>query len=178
MFSYLAHRKAWYGCFNDTTMHLIDGYLSLQKQEERRNRIDSLPNRYHEPLNSHDTLILSTSISEVVSKVKAKEWTPSEILVAYGRKALRAHEVTNCLTEVMIASAEEQAAKSDTNGPLAGFPVSLKDSCSVAGYDSSIGYSAFVGSPAERDSPLVRLLKDAGAIPFVKTAIPITLMCM
>ncbi|KZT35849.1 amidase signature enzyme [Sistotremastrum suecicum HHB10207 ss-3] len=159
MFSYFAHRKA-----------------CLQKQEERRNRIQSLPDRYHEPPTSHDSLILSTSISDLVTKIKTKEWSPFEVILAYGRKALKAHEVTNCLTEVMIASAEDQATKSEGKGPLAGVPVSLKDSCAVAGYDSSIGYSAFGGSPAERDSPLVKLLKDAGAIPFVKTAVPITLM--
>lgn len=46
----------------------------------------------------------------------------------------------------------------------------------VQGHDACIGYSAWVGKPAQRDSALVRLLRDAGAIPFVKTNIPITLL--
>jgi Asp-tRNA(Asn)/Glu-tRNA(Gln) amidotransferase A subunit family amidase len=33
-----------------------------------------------------------------------------------------------------------------------------------------------VGKPLEKDSALVRLLRDAGAVPFVKTNIPITLL--
>ena len=46
----------------------------------------------------------------------------------------------------------------------------------VQGWDGCIGYSAWVGKPAEKDSALVRLLRDAGAVPFVKTNIPITLL--
>lgn len=46
----------------------------------------------------------------------------------------------------------------------------------VQGYDSCIGYSAWVGKPFKKDSALVRLLRDAGAVPFVKTNIPITLL--
>lgn len=46
----------------------------------------------------------------------------------------------------------------------------------VAGWDACIGYSAWVGKKHQADSPLVRLLRDAGAVPFVKTNIPITLL--
>jgi Asp-tRNA(Asn)/Glu-tRNA(Gln) amidotransferase A subunit family amidase len=46
----------------------------------------------------------------------------------------------------------------------------------VKDWDGCIGYSAWVGRPAQKDSALVRLLRDAGAVPFVKTNIPITLL--
>lgn len=46
----------------------------------------------------------------------------------------------------------------------------------LKGWDGCIGYSAWVGKPAESDSALIRLLRDAGAVPFVKTNIPITLL--
>ncbi len=55
-------------------------------------------------------------------------------------------------------------------------PVSLKDTAGVAGFDACIGYSAWVNKPVTKDSKLVALLKDAGAVPFVKTNIPITLL--
>lgn len=55
-------------------------------------------------------------------------------------------------------------------------PVSLKDTVGVAGEDACIGYSAWVGRPVQKDAAIVRLLKDAGAVPFVKTNIPITLL--
>lgn len=54
--------------------------------------------------------------------------------------------------------------------------MSLKDTINVAGYDSCIGYSKWVNKPAAHDSPVIRLLKDAGAVPFVKTNVPITLL--
>ena len=48
--------------------------------------------------------------------------------------------------------------------------------CKVEGYDSCVGYSAWVRKPAAQDSGLVRCLKDAGAIPFVKTNVPTSLL--
>jgi Asp-tRNA(Asn)/Glu-tRNA(Gln) amidotransferase A subunit family amidase len=103
------------------------------------------------------------------------------VLTAFGKKALQAQEKTNCLTEILISDAESWASKlSKTDSksqPLKGLPISLKDSVTLAGYDSTIGYSRWAGKPCPDDSPLVKLLKDAGAVPFVKTAIPITLMC-
>ena len=103
-----------------------------------------------------------------------------QVLLAYGKKALRAHAATNCLTEVLIARAAHEpdgwAPACNTQGPLAGMPVSLKDTVGVAGEDACIGYSAWVGRPVQKDAAIVRLLKDAGAVPFVKTNIPITLL--
>lgn len=47
--------------------------------------------------------------------------------------------------------------------PLEGIPVSLKDTISVTGYDSCIGYSGWVGKKKLEDAPVVRLLRDAGS---------------
>jgi Asp-tRNA(Asn)/Glu-tRNA(Gln) amidotransferase A subunit family amidase len=89
-----------------------------------------------------------------------------------------AHDKTNCLTEVFIQEAEGwlQDGSINLQGPLAGIPVSLKDSISVGGFDASVGYGVNTGKPAPADGSLVRLLKSAGAVPFVKTALPITLL--
>lgn len=111
-----------------------------------------------------------------MSRVQDGKLDPSDVLRAYGKKALKAQEATNCLTEVMIEQAEVWAKQCNRQGPLAGMPVSLKDTAGVAGYDSCIGYSAWINKPIKKDSGLVRLLRDAGAIPFVKTNIPITLL--
>jgi len=54
--------------------------------------------------------------------------------------------------------------------------VSVKDTVNVKGYDSCIGYSAWTRKPAVQDSGLIRCLKDAGAIPFVKTNVPTSLL--
>lgn len=78
----------------------------------------------------------------------------------------------------MFPEAESWAQDGSINmkGPLAGIPVSLKDSIAVGGFDVSVGYSCNVGKPYEKDGAMVHMLKDAGAIPFVKTNLPVTLL--
>ena len=46
----------------------------------------------------------------------------------------------------------------------------------MKGWDGCNGYSPWVGKQATNDSSLIRLLCDAGAVSFVKTAVPITLL--
>lgn len=161
LFQYLAHRKA-----------------CETKQEERRQRITDVATAFHlsEPLTAQEVEVLAEPISTLVSAVQTGKADPVDILRAYGKKALKAQEATNCLTEVMIFAALSWAQGCNRDGPLAGVPVSLKDTVSVKGWDGCIGYSAWVGKPATKDSALVRLLRDAGAVPFVKTAVPITLL--
>lgn len=110
--------------------------------------------------------------------VKSHVLDPIDILRAYGKAALKVHAATDCCTEIMIAAAETWTTDGSINmrGPLAGVPVSLKDSVVVGGFDSTIGYSRYVGNKTPKDGAMVRLLKDAGAVPYVKTNLPITLL--
>lgn len=153
-----------------------DSLFSEFKRKERAERIAGLPEAYHGPLDTLDREILEAPVSVIVENVHSGKWTPARVLLSYGRKALKAHAATNCLTEVMISSADVWAGNVDINGPLAGMPVSMKDTVGVTGFDSCIGYSAWTKKPFKKDAALVRLLKDAGAIPFVKTNVPITLL--
>ncbi|KAL2018408.1 hypothetical protein VTK56DRAFT_886 [Thermocarpiscus australiensis] len=147
------------------------------KQEERDARIRSLT-AYHGPLTEADKATVARPIEALVADIRSGTTTPLSVLRTYGKVALKAHARTNCLTEIMLPSAEAWLAAGDINlrGPLAGIPVSLKDSVVVGGYDTTVGYSALVGNKAAHDGPMVRLLKDAGAIPYVKTNLPISLL--
>lgn len=173
--------------------HSLTPNDSKNKQAAREAAIANLPPVYHSPLEQYDREILNTPVEDAARRVRKGEWKPIDILRAYGKRAIKAHEQTNCLTEVMILDAEEWLGRSlardgddgDTgggvgeinlNGPLAGIPVSLKDTINVKGYDSCIGYSKFANKPAEHNAPLIRLLEDAGAVPFVKTNVPVTLL--
>ncbi|KAL8392630.1 hypothetical protein RB595_002720 [Gaeumannomyces hyphopodioides] len=147
------------------------------KQEQRSERIRSLT-RYHGALTDQDKATLRAPIEELVRGVHEESINPVDILLTYGKVALKAHAKTNCLTEVMLPSAEAALTDGSVNlkGPLAGIPVSLKDTVPVAGYDSTVGYSSLVGNAQAKDGPIARLLKDTGAVPYVKTNIPITLL--
>ncbi|TCD62724.1 hypothetical protein EIP91_006522 [Steccherinum ochraceum] len=163
-------------------MNYVSEYLAHKqavafKQQERQDRIDRLPSHYHTAVTSSELSILNQSIANTVRQVHSGTLDPSDVLLAYSKKALKAHAATNCLTEVMIDTATKSWVKeSNSQGPLAGIPVSLKDQTTVEGYDACIGYSAWTNKPMPEDGPLVRMLKDAGAVPYVKTNVPITLL--
>lgn len=135
---------------------------SQNKQRERITNIAILPLTYSEALSSEDRVILGKPVEDLVQDVRNRVIKPIDILRTYGKLALRAHEKTNCLTEVMISTAERWAEDVNLNGPLAGIPVSLKDTLTVGGFDVSAGYSSTTGKPAAQDGTLVRILKDAG----------------
>ncbi|KAF9256401.1 amidase signature enzyme [Marasmius fiardii PR-910] len=159
LWSYFEHRKA-----------------CRVKQEERRDRIARLPNVFHSPLTAEEKRILDLPVSELAENVRNGKIQPQASVTAYGKAALLAHKETNCLTEVMISEALEWAQDCNLDGPLAGVPVSLKDMLGVKGFDTTVGYSAWVGKPFKEHSVVFKLLRDAGAIPYVKTNVPITLM--
>ncbi|KAI0264592.1 amidase signature enzyme [Gloeopeniophorella convolvens] len=160
VFSYWAH---WRAC--------------RTKQTERKDRINSLPEQYQAALTPRDSDILDKDVASLVADIQQRLVDPEHVLLAYSKKALQAHKETNCLTEVMISEAQGWARDCDKSGPLAGVPVSLKDTVGVAGFASCIGFSSPLWmTPFQTDAAIVKLLRDAGAYPFVKTNVPTTLL--
>ncbi|ANB13804.1 Amd2p [Sugiyamaella lignohabitans] len=145
------------------------------KQKEREDRINDLP-EYKEPLTEEEKSILSQEASKVIAKVQAGEIKPISVLRAYGKRALESQPELNAITEIFIKDSEKWAEHANTKGPLAGFPITFKDTINVTGYDSCIGYSSRSFKPAVKDAPIVKLLKDAGAVPMLKTNVPFTLL--
>ncbi|KAM3533118.1 hypothetical protein MY4038_003649 [Beauveria bassiana] len=146
------------------------------KREERATRIRALQS-YHGPFSVLDKEIVNKPIQALVKEVHQDPSKATQILKTYGKVAIKAQEKTNCVTEILLDSAEKWVTDGSINlkGPLAGIPVSLKDTVDVTGYDSTVGYSRFVGMKSA-DGPTARILKDAGAVPYVKTNVPITLL--
>lgn len=91
---------------------------------------------------------------------------------------------TKCLTVVMFSEAIESAKALDEHfkktgkvvGPLHGLPVSLKDNMNIKGKPSSVGFVSWATKPAERDSTVVHMLREMGAIAYVKTNVPTAMM--
>jgi fatty acid amide hydrolase len=141
-----------------------------QKQSERELRFTGLSHQYHLRIAAQDRKIIDQPIEELVHDVQDSAVSPLDILRTYGKVAKRAQERTNCVTEVMLPEAESWLeSEINLKGPLAGIPVSLKDSINVKGFDTSVGYASLAGNRVLEDGPMVKLLKDAGKISILNT---------
>lgn len=99
----------------------------------------------------------------MVRDIQDSKASPLSVLRTYGKVAVKAQKRTNCITELLLPEAESWLENEvNLKGPLAGIPVSVKDSVQVKGFDTTLGYSALAGKPFLEDGPMARLLKDAG----------------
>ncbi|PYH42853.1 putative general amidase [Aspergillus saccharolyticus JOP 1030-1] len=121
----------------------------------------------------------------LLAQIAAGKYSAVEVTTAFCKRAAIAQQLTNCLTETFFDQALIRAQELDTHlattgqpvGPLHGLPISLKDMLHVAGVASTLGYVSFLDRPpATANSPLVDVLLAAGAVVYVKTNIPQTLM--
>jgi amidase len=83
----------------------------------------------------------------------------------------------------MFPEAQERAkylddlkAQGKSAGPLHGLPISIKDLFHVKGTHASIGMISFLDEKSTDNSPLVDILLSLGAVIYVKTNIPQTMM--
>ncbi|KAE8382660.1 amidase signature domain-containing protein [Aspergillus bertholletiae] len=118
-------------------------------------------------------------------KLAAGELTAVEVATAFCKRAAIAQQITTCLTETMFPQALARAKELDeylqttgkTMGPLHGLPISLKETFNVQGVHSSLGLVSFLDrAEASQNSPLVDILLAAGAVLYVKTNVPQTMM--
>ncbi|KAG2359187.1 amidase signature domain-containing protein [Suillus spraguei] len=70
----------------------------------------------------------------------------------------------------------EFASTKTLRGPFHGVPVSVKDNYQIEGYDATIGFTAWANNPGKKDACVVAQLRAAGAIIFVKTNVPQTML--
>ena len=107
-----------------------------------------------------------------------------QVATAFCKRAAIAQQLTNCLTEIFFDRALASARRLDdylekhgkTIGPLHGLPISLKDQFDISGIELTMGYAAYLGRVSDEDACLVSLLEDAGAVLYVRTNVPQTLM--
>ncbi|KAI9031140.1 general amidase [Hyaloraphidium curvatum] len=168
----LAAKKAAYARFG----------VEISVPESRKNVMD-VP-RECGKLTAEELEITETPASKLLEKMASGSLSAVDVVTAFGKRALIADQVVNCLTEVFIDMGIEQAKELDAHlkatgkpkGPLHGLPISLKDQFSVKGIETTMGYSAWAGKPAEEDCDLVVALRKAGAVFHVRTNVPQSLM--
>lgn len=130
--------------------------------------------------------IIQLEAEDILQKIRDRIWTSLEVAQAFCKASAYAQSLTNCVTEVLYAEALERAQYLDDYidkhgkpiGPLHGLPISLKDCFITAPHPSSIGMAAFANEPLQADTLLVNILRDLGAVFYVKTNIPTAMMMM
>ncbi|KAG9095592.1 hypothetical protein FRC07_011070, partial [Ceratobasidium sp. 392] len=87
-----------------------------------------------------DTLDVET----ILEKLRNGVWKSVDVTRAFYKRAIIAHQATNCLTEIFVERALARAAEMDRyleenkkpKGPLHGLPISLKDQFTMEGLET------------------------------------------
>lgn len=126
------------------------------------------------------------TVKQLLAAIHSGSLSSLEVTKAFCKRAAIAHQLTNCCTEFMFDLAYKRSEELDEYlakngepiGPLHGLPISLKDTFNIPGFDSAIGYVSFIGNKDQIHdySNLVKILLDLGAVLYVKTNVPQTLM--
>ncbi|KAG0694762.1 general amidase [Suillus ampliporus] len=135
-------------------------------------------------LNAREIEITNTSVNVLLEKLACGKWTAVDVTTAFYKRAIVAHQLVNCLTEIFVDRALARAAELDDHfkqtgkvvGPLHGLPISLKDQLCIKGLETTMGYISWIGQYAEKNAVLVEVLIECGAVPFVRTNLPQTVM--
>ncbi|KAL4947815.1 Acetamidase [Aspergillus filifer] len=137
-------------------------------------------------LSDKELEITGSSATDLVSQLASGKLTAVEVTTAFCKRAALATQLTNCTLEFFPEAALAQAKELDEYyakngkpiGPLHGLPISLKDQLRVKGVETSMGYISWLGQTdtEQTESTLTTLLRNAGAIFYVKTSVPQTLM--
>jgi aspartyl-tRNA(Asn)/glutamyl-tRNA(Gln) amidotransferase subunit A len=113
-------------------------------------------------------------IADIAPLVRSKKLSPVELVVSCLEEIAAQREV-NAFTTVLESSALEEARHADSEmasggwrGPLHGIPIAVKDLIDVAGTRTTSG-SAVPSVEARADAPVVKRLREAGAIVIGKT---------
>uniref|UniRef100_A0A0W0FGS6 Amidase domain-containing protein n=1 Tax=Moniliophthora roreri TaxID=221103 RepID=A0A0W0FGS6_MONRR len=139
---------------------------------------------YCDLLSEKELNITNYQVDHLLHQLSRGELSAVEVTTAFCKRAVIAHQLTNCLTEIFIEQALVHAATLDEHfkktrkivGLLHGLPISLKDQVNVKGIESTMGYVSWVNKYAERNAVLVDILEAEGAVLYVKTNVPQTLM--
>ncbi|KZO91396.1 amidase [Calocera viscosa TUFC12733] len=134
-------------------------------------------------LTEKELAITELDATAVCEKIASGELTAVETVTAFGKRAIIAHQLVNCLTDIFLEEGITRAEELDEYykregkvvGPLHGLPVSIKDHVPLKGRWASAGFLATV--ELSKDNCLMTsILRDLGAVYYVKTNQPQSIM--
>jgi amidase len=120
------------------------------------------------------TELLLRSAAELAALVRAGDVTARELVEASLRRIDELQPRLNAFTHIAHDSAlqDADAIRAGDGRPFAGVPIAIKDNRSVAGMPLTMGSDAFGDFVTNRDSYLVRRLREAGFVIVGKTSMP------
>jgi amidase len=122
---------------------------------------------------------------DLARAIAQRRYTAVAVATAFTKRAIVCHQISNCLTQWFPEEAIKQAQILDdylaehghTIGPLHGVPISLKEHIAIRGMNTSYGFIAS-HHISDDDSLLVTILRNSGAVFYVKTMQPQGLLHM
>ena len=127
---------------------------------------------------STDTLF-EWSAAQIVERIAAGEISASEVTEAYLRRIEEVNPLINAIVVPMFEQARADAAAVDAArnrgealGPLAGLPITVKESFHMAGTPTTVGLTARASHRAPADAFHVARMRAAGAVVLGKTNVP------
>ncbi|GAA5888238.1 hypothetical protein JCM16303_005311 [Sporobolomyces ruberrimus] len=135
-------------------------------------------------LEQEDIEITEQGVDTLLKKLASSELSAEKTIKAFIHRAVIAHQITNCLTDIWYDDAIARARELDTKlketgkpvGLLHGLPISLKCQVDVAGKQTNMGYVGWIDRISEKNSVLVDLLLKQGAVLYCYTNVPQALM--
>lgn len=126
--------------------------------------------------------IIRSDLEGLIRMLDAKDVTSEELLCCYLNRCVEYGIRLNAIVDFNHKEAYETAKLCDRNRftfelgtrpPLYGIPVSLKNNYVQKGFDTSIAMVQFYDKMHEEDGLLVKMIRESGAIPFVRTNLPV-----
>ncbi|XP_066301433.1 fatty-acid amide hydrolase 1-like [Branchiostoma lanceolatum] len=157
---------------------------ALKKREESRKALQdvqrSVAVEITGPTANKRKEILSLTLPQLSQQLRDGQLSAVQVLQAFQEKATAVNDELNCLTEPIpdaLVRAQNVDAADQPLGLLHGVPFSIKENYLIKGMVTTMGVTKYLDTPADHeDAVIVQVLKKQGAVPFVKTNIPQTLL--
>ena len=150
----------------------------------------------HQLLSQREIVITDSSPEDLLSYLRAGEWSSEEVARAYLRRASLAQELVsthfvwktstdkelkaNCITELLPTQAISRAQELDRfikenqrpMGALHGLPISVKEQIGMKGLTCNAAFVAWADKVMDDDALILKILWKAGCIFYARTTEP------
>ncbi len=113
--------------------------------------------------------LTSLSVTELQSRLRAKEVSPVEVVEALEKRIAEVDPKIHGYLSRDLEAARALACKADVALPLGGVPIAIKDVMNDTGQPCTCGSKILRSYRAPYDATVIRKLKESGAVPFGRT---------